>query len=121
MHAAHIYMCGVYMYNVITNDIHLAEWQAMCCFKELQGKQDQDECMLTISIEQFYRFYEVMDLRWKQVIKDNERLWCSNLPSLCLKTKVGDTQLLYEHQRQPIFSQLLGACVCVYLHVHASK
>lgn len=56
------HMAGVYN---ISHDICVAKWQAMCCFMELsQGEQDQDEC---ISNEQFYRLYEVIDIRWKQV------------------------------------------------------
>ena len=47
----------------------------MCIFKELQRDQDQTvhdeqehtEHMPTVSEEQFYKLYEVKDLRWQTV------------------------------------------------------
>lgn len=59
----------------------LAKWQAMCIFKELQGDQDQSvhmhdgqdlehaehNVMPTICEEQFHKLYEVKDLRWQRV------------------------------------------------------
>ena len=42
-----------------------AEWQVMCIFKALHKdpKQQHQE----ISLEDFYSFYELRDLKWKQV------------------------------------------------------
>ena len=57
----------------------LAKWQAMCIFKELRrdqdqtvhsaahNKQEQVEHMSTVCEEQFYKLYEVKDLRWQRV------------------------------------------------------
>lgn len=57
----------------------LAKWQAMCIFKELQSDQDHTvhnpghdgeehvEHIHTVCEGQFYRLYEVKDLRWQQV------------------------------------------------------
>ena len=47
--------------NIIT-----AEWQVMCIFKALH--RDPIEQHKELSLEEFYSFYEVRDLKWKQVI-----------------------------------------------------
>ncbi len=54
---------------------HTAEWQVMCIFKALHqsgprtshSDDDDDEGVKDLTLEQFYGFYEVFNLKWKRV------------------------------------------------------
>ena len=52
----------------LTHELFLlttAVWKVMCIFKELH-KDSNDENKL-LSLEEFYRFYEVQDYKWSVV------------------------------------------------------
>ena len=61
-HACHIILYWYYSVDPLKS---AAEWQVMCIFKALHKdpKQQHQE----LSREDFYSFYEVQDLKWKQV------------------------------------------------------
>ena len=52
-----------------------AEWQVMCIFKALHI--DPREQHKDVSLEEFYSFYELRDLRWKKVSQAYQWLGCS--------------------------------------------
>ena len=45
--------------------IHAAEWQVMCVFKALHANPNDTHSEL--SDKEFYDFYEVQNLKWRQV------------------------------------------------------
>ena len=47
--------------------LYIAECEAMCMFKALHRDPEDTEQHRPLSREEFYRFYEVLDLTWIQV------------------------------------------------------
>ena len=50
--------------------VYLAEWQVMCVFKALLVNPREDHTHL--SREEFYDFYEIQNLKWREV-REGER------------------------------------------------
>ena len=58
---------------------YVAEWQVMCIFKALHTNPNEQHTDL--SVDEFYNFYEVRDLKWRQVYRESvhysrESLFC---------------------------------------------
>ena len=57
----------------------VAEWQVMCIFKALHRRpQDQYH---GLDLEEFQRFYEVIDFKWEQVLYTNHTCFQESLSS----------------------------------------
>lgn len=55
----------------------MPEWQVMCIFKALHTNPNEQHTDL--SVDEFYNFYEVRDLKWRQVTPEGEHLmWYNN-------------------------------------------
>ena len=59
-----MYMCKLLHLSLI---ILLAEFEVMCMFKALHKDSAHTQPHQGISREEFYSFYEVQGMRWKQV------------------------------------------------------
>ena len=65
--------CHTDLHLFVTNN-SAAEWQVMCIFKALH--KDPHQQHQDLSLNEFYSFYEVRDLKWKQVSESMPCLGC---------------------------------------------